>query len=127
MPDPRYREGLKEPNDLESYIKREFVRETYHDASAGNTANLHPQLALVKLTIPDKDNDRFECLRYLDHMNINRASLFPDLDGTAQYINDLWEVNWGKSLGYINDPDCHRSPSDRDGPPSTSASQAVAE
>lgn len=107
MPDPQYPGGTREPNDLESYIEREFACETY-DTPPGSTANFHPQLALVKFTIPDKGNDRFECLRYLDHMNINRASLFPDLDGTAQYINDLWEVNWGKALGFINDPDCRR-------------------
>ena len=35
-------------------------------------------------------------------MNINRASLFPDLDGGARYVNDLWEVNFDKAIGHIN-------------------------
>jgi hypothetical protein len=52
---------------------------------------------------PDNNNDREECLRFLDHMNINRASLFPDLDGAARYVNDLWEVNFDKAIGHIGD------------------------
>ena len=105
---PQYCDGHEKPNDLESYVRREFNDDTYRGPE-DDAPNLHPRLALVKFQIADKDKDRFECLRYLDHMNINRASLFPDLDGAAQYVNDLWEVNWGKAIGYINDPGCHRS------------------
>ena len=38
-------------------------------------------------------------------MNINRASLFPDLDGSAHYVNDLWGVNFDKAIGYVNRQD----------------------
>jgi hypothetical protein len=105
---PYYCDGGKTANDLESYVRREFKAETYEGPKDG-LLNLHPELALVKFKIPNNDTDRFECLRYLDHMNINRASLFPDLDGAAQYVNDLWEVNWEKAIGYTNDPSCHRT------------------
>jgi len=105
---PYYCDGGETPNDLESYVRRESKDETYTLPENG-TANFHPRLALVKFEIPNNDKERFECLRHLDHMNINRASLFPDLDGAAQYVNDLWEVNWGKAIGYTNDPSCHRT------------------
>ena len=91
---------LKMPNgrDLESYVREHFKGETYKEPPAKG-AYLHPSAILTKLIIPNKD--RIECLRFLDHMNINRASLFPDLDGVARYVNDLWEVNFDKALGYM--------------------------
>jgi hypothetical protein len=91
---------LKMPKgkDLESYVREHFKGETYAEPPAKN-AYLHPSAILTKLIIPNKN--RIECLRFLDHMNINRASLFPDLDGVAKYVNDLWEVNSDKALGYM--------------------------
>jgi hypothetical protein len=91
---------LKMPKgkDLESYVREEYGKESYKEPP-GEDANLHPSLILTKLIIPNKN--RVECLRFLDHMNINRASLFPDLDGVARYVNDLWEVNFDKAIGYI--------------------------
>lgn len=90
---------------LEGYIRKEFKEQTYGWPQAGGKENLHPHPARVleKFIIPNSIKDRFECLRFLDHMNINRASLFPDLDGAARYVNDLWEVNWDKAMGHINE------------------------
>jgi hypothetical protein len=96
------------PMDLEAYVGKQFTKETYHIGS-GEDVNLHPNCVLQKFIIPDTDNNRFECLRFLDHMNINRASLFPDLDGAARYVNNLWEVNWDKAIGFINDKSCRSS------------------
>lgn len=86
--------------DLEAYMSEHFQKETYEFPKVGGTGNLHPSRILEKFTIPN--DDRLGCLRFLDHMNINRASLFPDLDGAAQYANALWEVNFDKAIGYIN-------------------------
>lgn len=82
--------------DLESFIENEYDDETYDDKE-----KRHPQFYLQKFTIPNNDKDRIDCLRFLDQMNINRSTLFPDLDGIAKYVNDLWEINFDKALGYL--------------------------
>ena len=92
---------MPEGKDLESYVKENFKADTYTEPKGNGSGNLHPQLILRRLEIPNTDTARVECLRFLDHMNINRASLFPDLDGVARYVNDLWEVNFDKALGYM--------------------------
>jgi hypothetical protein len=105
---------LKMPKgrDLRTYVKTEFKQDTYGQPRSGGTGNLHPRAVLTEFTIPNTEEERVECLRFLDHMNINRASLFPDLDGAAQYVNHLWEVNWGKAIGFINDTSCRKSAHD---------------
>lgn len=40
---------------------------------------------LVKITVPNTGSK--ECLRYLNRMNINSATLFPDLGGATEYCN----------------------------------------
>lgn len=91
---------LKMPNgkDLELYVRENYKKETYK-MPPDKDSTPHPRAILTKLIIPNIY--RIECLRFLDHMNINRASLFPDLDGVARYVNDLWEVNFDKAIGYI--------------------------
>ena len=49
-------------------------------------------------------NDRrIECLKLLNKMNINRMSLFGDLDGAAKYINSLWELDFETALCALPD------------------------
>jgi hypothetical protein len=76
--------------DLESYIQEKCKNETRKQDTN--------RLILKKFIIPNKE--RIKCLRFLDQMNINRAALFPDLDGVAKYVNDLWEINFDKALGH---------------------------
>jgi len=106
MPDPEKEEtgseGIKlKQVDLESYVKKNYKGETYQEPCADGSSNLHPSPILKKFEIPNKNEERVKCLRFLDQMNINRAALFPDLDGVAKYVNDLWEINFDKALGYI--------------------------
>jgi hypothetical protein len=91
--------------DLETYVRTQFVADTYAGPGDRGEGNLHPRAVLQKYAIPNTRKERFECLRFLDLMNINRASLFPDLDGSARYVNDLWGVNFDKAIGYVNRQD----------------------
>ena len=49
------------------------------------------RIILVEIFIPD--GDREECLRDLNAMNINHASLFPDIYGSALYCNLKREID----------------------------------
>ncbi len=42
---------------------------------------------LIKVNIPN--DERTQCLKTLHQMNITNLTLFPDLDGSARYCNDL--------------------------------------
>jgi hypothetical protein len=110
MPEPNYDgDNYQGPMDLEAYVSKQFKEQTYDVPGTGGSGSVHPNWVLQRFTIPNSDTDRFECLRFLDQMNVNRASLFPDLDGAAQYVNNLWEVNWDKAIGFINDKSCRPS------------------
>jgi hypothetical protein len=56
---------------------------------------------LEKLVIPNEDREN--CLKFLNKMNINRKTLFPDLDGAASYLNALWELGFDTSMGSLPD------------------------
>jgi hypothetical protein len=58
--------------DLETWIKQ------FH--STGDMG-----LDLIKITIPTTGMQ--DCLRYLNRMNINHATLFPDLTGASEHCN----------------------------------------
>lgn len=83
---------MPQRTDLESYVRAHFGKETSH-------SNLHPRAILQKIIVPN--DGRIDCLKFLNKMNINRSSLFPDLDGAARYINALWELDFDTSLGYL--------------------------
>lgn len=85
---------MPERTDLESYVREHFKEESASE-------NPHARAMLHKIII--SNNGRTDCLKLLNKMNINRMSLFPDLDGAARYINDLWELDFDTSLGYIPD------------------------
>ena len=80
--------------DLESSVRGRFPDES-------TATNHRARSILTKITIPNKG--RKECLQFLNKMNINRKSLFPDLDGAARYINSLWELDFDTALGALPD------------------------
>jgi FRG domain len=80
--------------DLESIIRKQFHEDT-------SSSNPHARPILTKITIPDAG--RVECLKFLNKMNINRMSLFNDLDSAARYINSLWELDFDTALGSLPD------------------------
>jgi hypothetical protein len=82
--------------DLETFISEHFADETERPGS-------RPRAVLKKIVI--RNLDRLDCLQMLNRMNINRMTLFPDLDGAARYINDLWDLDPDNTLGYFEDTD----------------------
>jgi hypothetical protein len=85
---------MPEQTDLESYVRKNFAEETTETAIPPQSA----RAILEKITIPN--NDRINCLKLLNKMNINRMSLFPDIDGSARYINNLWELDFDTAMGW---------------------------
>ena len=73
--------GFKMPEDceFESYILEQFTQET----------GVQPRARAVLEIISMPSEGRRDCLKLLNKMGLNRMSLFPDLDGAAQYINAL--------------------------------------
>ncbi len=60
--------------DVESWVAK-------HSPALTEGRNIH----LLKINIPNKDVD--ECLRYLNRMNINHLTLFPDVPGASEFCN----------------------------------------
>jgi hypothetical protein len=85
---------MPEQTDLESVIA-----EHLDELSAAEDR----QAVLKKIRMPNEG--RRDCLKMLNKMNINRLTLFPDLDGAARYINGLWDLDFDSALGYFEDAD----------------------
>jgi len=64
---------------------KERVQKCYHET------NHRDRIILVEIVIPDVDRE--ECLRDLNYMNINHASLFPDIYGSAIFCNLKLEID----------------------------------
>jgi len=79
--------------ELERYVRNRFAEE--NTAIQGDVAGA----TLERITMPDRG--RVECLQLLNKMNINRATLFPDLDGAAHYVNALWALDFDTALGHL--------------------------
>jgi hypothetical protein len=54
----------------------------------GSTAGI-----MIKIRITESQNDRGSFLRFLNRMNINYLTLFPDLEGAAKYCNMQLEID----------------------------------
>lgn len=59
-----------------------WEQENYKDYKKG---------VLLKFTIPE--DDRLNCLRTLNRMNINHLTLFPDLYGSSEFCNKRLDIN----------------------------------
>lgn len=52
----------------------------------------HDRQILIKIIIPEIKNDRADCLKFLNRMNINHLTLFPDLYGSSKYCDTALEI-----------------------------------
>ena len=77
---------LPRKTDLERHVKERFSGRS-HDA------------VFIKIRV--KNVDRDACLVALNKMNINRMTLFPDIDGAAKYVNSLWCEGHEDSIAYV--------------------------
>ncbi len=79
---------LKMPRhtDLESYIRQRFAGE-------------ERRAILIRVAVPSEG--RHGCLTMLNKMNINRMTLFPDIEGAAQYVNSLWQPGQADSIAFV--------------------------
>ncbi len=82
---------MPEGCEFENYVLEQFVEETGEQPRA--------RAVLEIISMPSEE--RQDCLKLLNKMGMNRMSLFPDLDGAAQYINALWELDFDSSIGQI--------------------------
>ena len=89
---------MPEGVELESSVRARFTDETNSTKPGGN---LHPNAVLTRIIIPNEG--RIECLKFLNKLNVNRMTLFPDLDGAARYVNSLWELDFDTALGAVAD------------------------
>ena len=70
---------------LEGQDIKERIQRCYHEK------NHRGRIILVEIFIPDRDRE--ECLSDLNGMNINHASLFPDIYGSAIFSNLKLEID----------------------------------
>jgi len=56
-----------------------------------NFPALNTECVLLKVTIPNEDRE--DCLKTLNRMNINHLTLFPDLHGASKYCNLYGEID----------------------------------
>lgn len=74
--------------DVETYVRGRFAGQTHEPT-------------FTKIRIPNEG--RTPCLVALNKMNINRMTLFPDIDGAAQYVNSIWQPGHEDVIAYIRD------------------------
>jgi hypothetical protein len=86
--------------DLAKHVVR-----TYRGESAGSHEHPGERSILTKIVIPS--TDRIGCLKMLERMNVNRLTLFGDLEGAAHYVNNLWEQNSDTPLAWLPDAERH--------------------
>ncbi len=77
---------LPRHTDLECYVRACFGGESH-----GATYS--------KFKIPNEN--RHDCLVALSKMNVNHATLFPDIDGAARHVNSLWQPGHEDSIAYV--------------------------
>lgn len=65
--------------DIESWVRSYFKKST--------------SAVMIKISIIENMGERVSFLRFLNRMNINYLSLFPDLDGAAKHCNMQLEID----------------------------------
>jgi len=80
--------------DLEAYVRATHPNETTDQTPL-------PRCILEIIEIASVG--RKECLKFLNKAGINRMSMYPDLDGSARYINAMWELGFDTALGHFHD------------------------
>jgi len=77
---------LPRHTDLEYYVREHFGGESH-------------RTTFTKIKIPNKERDA--CLVALNKMNVNHATLFPDIEGAAKHVNSLWQPGHEDSIAHV--------------------------
>jgi hypothetical protein len=76
-----FTKGLQLDLEIERWVRKCF-------GGAGNNT-----VIMIKVSIAEQPGERESFLRFLNRMNINYLSLFPDLDGAARHCNMILEID----------------------------------
>lgn len=68
-----FTKSLSSNLDIEAWVRKRFKAES--------------SAIMIKIRVTENEDDRCAFLRFLNLMNINYLTLFPDLDGAAKYSN----------------------------------------
>lgn len=74
-----FTKGLQPDLEIESWVRKSFKG--------------HINAILIRISIAEQPEERETFLRFLNRMNINYLSLFPDVDGAASYCNMRLEID----------------------------------
>jgi FRG domain len=74
-----FTKGLRSSLEIEGWVRKHFVGADKH-------------VTMIKISIAEQPEDREAFLRFLNRMNINYLTLFPDLDGAAKHCNMQLEI-----------------------------------
>jgi hypothetical protein len=96
-PETLHRWIMINPPPVTRRIVRQSGKFSYHplgdDRFIDEEARRYPEELLVKIVLRRRDgsNPASEIRQHLGIMNVHHASLFPDVDGVAKFINSEWK------------------------------------
>jgi len=77
---------------IRDHLESKLDSETSQQKREGLRADLDSGWVLLKVNLETNNHDRVQILKVLNRMNINYATLFPDVEGASLYANMQGEI-----------------------------------